>query len=113
MHWFLKLVGIVLAAAIIAQSFWIWHSTGRRWFTQYYRADLDPALSPADPLDATLREAGLYEASGPAEQVDFQFRFGLFPSGLTDQALSATTLAGPAAALAALLLFAKGKPRRT
>jgi hypothetical protein len=112
MHWFLKLVGILLAAAIIAQSLWIWHSTGRRWFTQYYRADLDPALSPPDPLDATLREAGLYDAAGPTEQVDFQFRFGLFPSGLTDQALSATTLAVPAAALAGVLLLSKGKPRQ-
>ena len=91
---FQRLLIIFCGLAILGQSFWLWQSTGRRWFTQYYRADLDPANIERTPLDEVLETAGLYDAAGPPETVDFQFRLGLFPSGLGKQALSATSVGG-------------------
>ena len=86
--------------AVLGQSFWLWQSTGRRWFTQYYRADLDPANFVRTELDATLEAAGLYDAAGKAEIVDFQFRLGLVPSGLGKQALSVLSIGGAGIACA-------------
>ena len=91
---FQRLILLICGIAVLGQSLWLWQSTGRRWFTQYYRADLDPANFEKTELDVTLEAAGLYDAAGPAEIVDFQFRLGLVPSGFGRQALSVASLGG-------------------
>lgn len=102
---FQRLILLICAMAVLAQSLWLWQSTGRRWFTQYYRSDLDPANYVKTELDATLEAAGLYDAAGKPEIVDFQFRLGLVPSGFGKQALSVFTLGGAGLACAAAGLW--------
>ena len=110
---FRRLVLFICGMAVLSQSLWLWQSTGRRWFTQYYRADLDPANIVKTDLDATLEAAGLYDAAGRPEIVDFQFRLGLVPSGFGKQALSVTFLGGAGAvcAVAALWPAKRNKPQ--
>ncbi len=110
---FQRLILLICGVAVLGQSLWLWQSTGRRWFTQYYRADLDPANIVKTDLDATLEAAGLYDAAGKPEIVDFQFRLGLVPSGFGKQALSVFSLGGPglACAVAGLWPTKRNKPK--
>lgn len=92
---FQRLILFLCGVGVLGQSLWLWQSTGRRWFTQYYRADLDPANIVKTDLDRTLEVAGLYDAAGEPEIVDFQFRLGLVPSGFGKHALSVFSVGGP------------------
>ncbi len=110
---FRRLILLFCGMAVLAQSFWLWQSTGRRWFTQYYRADLDPANFVKTELDATLEAAGLYDAAGRPEIVDFQFRLGLVPSGFGKQALSVFTLGAAGVACSAVGLWPSKRNKPT
>lgn len=82
-------------AVVIAMTLLLWSSTGRAGYTKYH----DPARAQRD---AQAQEGSLEDLFSDAgiealPEVPNEFQLGLLPSGAGKHAVSALTIAGPAA----------------
>lgn len=108
-----RLVVVLGALLVIAQSLILWHATGRAGFTRYFDEAREAERAQREPSLADLFEGtGLHDERGVLEDLPNRFALGLLPSGPDHHAVSVFTLVAPAtlALLAALLLRPRTKP---
>jgi hypothetical protein len=98
-----RLFALVLVAAILVPTFMLWDGTGRKGFTALPNANFEQLQKQEGSL------SGLFGGAAPEQApIDNSFRFGLFPAGMGPEAMSVTTVAGPAILLGLLALCRGG-----
>jgi len=107
----IRIVIVLCCTAVIAQAFILYAATGRRAFTRYP----SPELAKMHEEQGSL--TSLFDSPSGSEGpplIANDFTFGLLPSpALSPEALSVTTIAGPALLAALLAMFAGRRPARS
>lgn len=104
-----RILIIFCCAAIVAQCFILYVATGSRVFTRYPTTDLAQMHEQQGSLTSLFDDG----SAGPA-LIPNDFSFGLLPSpALSPEALSVTTIGGPALVAALLAVLPGRKPARS
>lgn len=100
-RWLIVLCGM----AITGQALALCSATGWRTFTRYPSAEIEQ-MNSNNGLETIFANTSLNDRLGPIGRVENTFAFGLLPfPTLGREALSVTTVGGPAAALVLIGLW--------
>ena len=113
----IRIVIVLCCTAVIAQAFILYAATGRRAFTRYPSPELAKMHEEQGSLTSLFDSpsgSGTPSGSEGPPLIANDFTFGLLPSpALSPEALSVSTIAGPALLAALLAMFAGRGPARS
>lgn len=112
-----RIVIVLCCTAVIAQAFILYAATGRRAFTRYPSPELARMHEEQGSLTSLFESPSGFDSPSGSEGprlIANDFTFGLLPSpAFSHEALSVTTVAGPALLAALLAMFAGRRPARS
>ena len=106
-----RLIVLVCSIVIVVQAFALCAATGWRALTRFPQEEIRQS-SESTGLDTLFSGTGLNDGKPPAPRLASQFTFGLLPTpALTPEAVSVTTVAGPAILMGLIALLPRRRRR--